>query len=99
MILLVCWIFGGVSLTRHLIEALINGDGTAAMGWLVIDLLFVAQIHWMLARIGNFGLLTAIFFQVPLLFFVIVFSLSLIKSAVLGKSRWKGRVVNTGKGG
>lgn len=99
MIMLVCWIFGGVSLTRHLIQALIYGNGTEVLGWLVLDLLYVAQIHWMLTRIGNFGLRTAILFQVPLLFFVLVFTLSLIKSAVIGKSCWKGRVVNVGKGG
>ena len=99
MIMLVCWIFGGVSLTRHLIEALIDSNGAAAMGWLIMDLLYVAQIHWMLVRIGNFGFRTAICYQVPLLFFVCVFTLSLVKSVVIGKSRWKGRVVKAHKGG
>ena len=99
MIMLVCWIFGGVSLTRHLIEALISGNGLVILIWLVLDLLYVTQIHWMFARIGNFGLRTSIFFQIPLLFFVFVFTLSLIKSSVIGRSRWKGRVVNAKNGG
>jgi len=99
MIMLVCWIFGGVSLTRHFIQALIFGNGPAMLGWLMLDLLYVAQIHWMLVRIGNFGLRTAILFQVPLLFFVLVFTLSLIKSTGIVKSRWKGRVVKDDKGG
>ena len=99
MIMVVCWIFGGVSLTRHLIEALINGNGDAAMGWLVLDLLYVAQIQWMLARIGNFGLRTSIFFQIPLLFFVMIFTLSLLKSSVLGRARWKGRMIKAQKKG
>lgn len=98
MIMLVCWIFGGVSLTRHLIEALISGNGQAILIWLALDLLYISQIHWMLTRIGNFGLRTSFFFQIPLLFFVFVFTLSLIKSTVFGKSRWKGRVVDAGKG-
>lgn len=99
MAMLVCWIFGGVSLTRHLSEALFSGNGHAILIWLVLDLLYVAQIQWMLTRIGNFGLRTSIFFQIPLLFFVFVFTLSLIKSSVIGRSRWKGRVVSTRKGG
>jgi hypothetical protein len=99
MILLVCWVFGGVSLTRHLIQAMIMGNGDAVMVWLALDLLYAAQIHWMLIRIGNFGLRTAILFQVPLLFFVLVFSLSLIKSMVIGRSRWKGRVVDANRKG
>lgn len=99
MIMIVCWIFGGVSLTRHLVEELINGNGNAIMGWLVLDLLYVAQIHWMLTRIGNFGLRTALFFQIPLLFFVFIFTLSLIKTTVTRRSRWKDRVIKTPKGG
>jgi 4,4'-diaponeurosporenoate glycosyltransferase len=99
MAMLVCWIFGGVSLTRHLIQALIFGNETAAMGWLMLDFLYAAQIHWMLTRIGNFGLRTAIFFQIPLVFFVLIFTLSLIKTTVIGRSRWKGRVINAPKGG
>ena len=99
MILLVCWIFGGISLTRHLVEALIYGNETAAVSWLVLDLLYAAQIHWMLARIGNFGKRTALFFQIPLVFFVLIFTLSLIKTTVIGRSRWKGRVINAHKGG
>lgn len=99
MAMLVCWIFGGVSLTRHLIEALISGNGHAILIWLALDLLYIVQIQWMLTRIGNFGLRTSIFFQIPLLFFVFVFTLSLIKSSVIGRSRWKGRVVNARKGG
>lgn len=99
MVMLVCWIFGGVSLTRHLIESMLGGNGTAVMGWLALDLLYIAQIQWMLVRIGNFGLRTAIFFQVPLLFFVCVFFLSLVKSGVIGKARWKGRVVKANKRG
>lgn len=99
MVIVVCWIFGGVSLTRHLIEALIDGNRNAIMGWLMLDLLYAAQIQWMLMRIGNFGIRTALFFQIPLLFFVLIFTLSLFKATVLRRSRWKGRIINTPKGG
>lgn len=93
LIILVCWIFGGVSLTRHLVQALISGSLDEILIWLVLDCLYVGQIQWMLHRIGNFGVRTSIFFQIPLLFFVVIFFLSSIKSFVIGKSLWKGRVV------
>jgi 4,4'-diaponeurosporenoate glycosyltransferase len=91
MIMLVCWIFGGVSLTRHLLESLIAGDMNAMLIWLLLDFLYVAQIQWMLSRIGSFGVRTAILFQIPLLFFVLIFSLSIFKTLVMRKVSWKGR--------
>ena len=93
MILLVCWIFGGVSLTRHLLESLIAGDMNAILTWLLLDFLYIAQIQWMLFRIGNFGVRTAILFQIPLLFFVLTFTLSIFKTLVMRKARWKKRDV------
>lgn len=93
MLMLVCWIFGGVSLTRHLLESVFAADMNAILNWLLLDILFIAQIQWMLVRIGNFGLRTAIFFQIPLLFFVLIFTLSIIKALVIRKASWKGRKV------
>ena len=93
MILLVCWIFGGVSLTRHLLESLIAGDMNAIQTWLLLDFLYIAQIQWMLFRIGNFGVRTAILFQIPLLFFVLTFTLSIFKTLVMRKAIWKKRDV------
>ena len=75
------------------------GNLDAIIPWILLDLLYAAQIHWMLVRIGNFGVLTAILFQIPLCFFVLVFALSLFKTFILKKSRWKGRMVNTEEAG
>ena len=95
LMMIVCWIFGGVSLTRHLIQSFFSGNVNDTMPWIVLDLLYAAQIHWMLVRIGNFGILTAIFFQIPLLFFVLVFALSVLNTFIIKKARWKGRILNT----
>lgn len=97
LVMLVCWIYGGVSLTRHLIQSFYGGSPNEIISWLSLDFLYALQIHWMLARIGNFGMRTALFFQIPLLFFVLIFLLSGIKTFILKKTRWKGRVVSTGK--
>jgi 4,4'-diaponeurosporenoate glycosyltransferase len=63
----------------------------------LLDGLYVLQIHWMLQRIGNFGFLPALLFQVPLVFFVFVFGLSLFRIFFMKKVPWKGRTVNTKK--
>jgi 4,4'-diaponeurosporenoate glycosyltransferase len=63
----------------------------------LLDGLYVLQIHWMLLRIGNFGFLTALLFQVPLVFFVTVFGLSLLRIFLMKRVPWKGRTVNTRK--
>ena len=99
LVMIVCWVFGGVSLTRHLIQSFLTGNLNDIISWMALDLLYAAQIHWMLVRIGNFGILTAILFQIPLLFFVLVFALSMLKTFVIGKARWKGRMVDTEEAG
>ena len=63
----------------------------------LLDGLYIVQIHWMLMRIGNFGFLPALLFQIPLVFFVSVFGLSLLRIFFMRKVHWKGRTVNTKK--
>jgi 4,4'-diaponeurosporenoate glycosyltransferase len=97
LLMMVCWIFGCCSVSRRLIQALLLGDMTELYGWALLDGLYAAQIYWMLQRIGNFGFLTALLFQVPLVFFVTVFGLSLLRIFLMKRVPWKGRTVNTRK--
>jgi len=98
MIMLVCWVFGGVSLTRHLVESFITGASVVELVvWGGLDVLYILQNDWILRRIGNFGFRTAFLFQIPLLFFVLVFFYSLVRVFVLGRVRWKGRTLDTNK--
>jgi len=69
----------------------LGGDMGALSAWAVMDLLYVLQVFWMLARIGNFRFSTALFFQIPLFFFLAVFLLSLFQTFGLGRVSWKGR--------
>ena len=93
--MIVLWIAGGFSTTRHLIQNGLLGDFAALAVWAGMDLLYVLQIFWMLTRIGNFRFSTALFFQIPLLFFLAVFLLSLFRTFVLRRVTWKGRTVKT----
>jgi 4,4'-diaponeurosporenoate glycosyltransferase len=96
LLMIVAWVFGGVGMTRQLIQTAILGNLTDFLGWFVLDVLYIFQIHWMLFRIGNFGFSTALLFQIPLLFFVIVFMTSILRIFLIRKVRWKGREVKTG---
>jgi 4,4'-diaponeurosporenoate glycosyltransferase len=96
LLMIVCWVFGSVSLTRHLVQSALLGEGVPLAVWAGLYLLYGLQLHWMLYRIGNFGLWPALLFPVPVIFFVLVFLLSLFKTIFLGKARWKGRTVDTG---
>lgn len=98
LLMIVAWVFGGVGVTRQLIQSVILGSMTDILGWFVLNLLYIVQIHWMLFRIGNFGFLTALLFQIPLLFFVIVFLTSILRIFLIRQVRWKGRVVKMEKG-
>ena len=73
------WITGGMAVTRHLVQSLFFPQGFDLAQWIIIDLLFAAQLFWMLFRIGNFHWLTGLFFQIPLIFFIVIFAISLIK--------------------
>jgi 4,4'-diaponeurosporenoate glycosyltransferase len=98
LFMMVCWITGGLAITRHLLQAVFWTDPVALGLWVTLDIFYILQIHWMLRRIGNFGFYTPLFFQVPVLFFVILFFSSLLRIFVLRRVRWKGREVKTGIG-
>ncbi|NWG03902.1 MAG: glycosyltransferase [Syntrophaceae bacterium] len=97
LFMVVGWIFGGMGITRQLIQSAILGDPIGLIGGLVLDLLYILQIHWMLFRIGNFGFSTTFLFQIPLLFFVLVFTYSILRIFLIRKVRWKGREVKMAK--
>ena len=98
LLMIVGWVFGGVGVTRQLVQSAILGNPVDFLGWFVLDVLYIFQIHWMLFRIGNFGFSTALLFQIPLIFFVIVFAYSILRIFLVRKVRWKGRDVKAAKG-
>jgi 4,4'-diaponeurosporenoate glycosyltransferase len=95
LLLIVCWISGGMSLTRHLVQAVIAGSNPAVFVWIFLYLIFAAQLYWMLARIGSYRWYTAFFFPVPLVFFVVIFFWSCISTYIIRSVQWKGRTIET----
>jgi 4,4'-diaponeurosporenoate glycosyltransferase len=94
LLLIVAWICGSIGSTRSLIEAIAAPSDfqIAVSGGLYI--LYAAQIHWMLVRIGNFRFYTALFYPIPMAFFVLVFAYSSIRIFLLKSVNWKGRNIN-----
>ena len=95
LIMAICWITGGVGVIRHFLPSLILTDSLSFLVSSGMYLLYAFQFHWMLRRLGNFGFLPALLFPIPLLFFIGVFGLSFLQIFLLGRVRWKGRVVKT----
>lgn len=54
-----------------------------------------AQLWWVFRRIGTFGPATAVLFPVPLVFFLLVFCRSIVRTALRGSVEWKGRQIAT----
>ena len=98
LLLVVCWIAGAFGVTRNLLQSAFSADGMGLLVWGGLDVLYMLQIHWMLARIGNFGFVTALLFQVPLIFFAAAFFWSLFLTFFKRRVNWKGRLVTPGEG-
>ncbi|MFC1902342.1 glycosyltransferase [Chloroflexota bacterium] len=99
LIMVVAWITGAVGTTRNLIESLAFADTVGILSWGIIYAAYVAQIYWMLHRVGNFSFFTALFFPVPLLFFIFVFTYSFINIFIRRSVSWKGRKIEMTDGG
>ena len=94
LILIVAWIAGSIGTTRSLIEVIVatNNVQIALFGSLYI--LYAAQIYWMLVRIGNFKFYTALFYPIPMSFFVVVFTYSFVRIFLVRSVKWKGREID-----
>jgi 4,4'-diaponeurosporenoate glycosyltransferase len=94
LILVVAWISGTIGVSRALIEAVIAANITQIAIWGGLYILYSVQIYWMLIRVGNFGFYTALFYPVPLTFFVFVFIYSFILIFIKKTVGWKGREID-----
>lgn len=61
--------------------------------WLAAYGLCLVQVAWLLRCVGNFHWGTALFYPVPLIFYFIVFTLSVLRSRPNQTVAWKGRQI------
>jgi 4,4'-diaponeurosporenoate glycosyltransferase len=97
MLLFVGWLTGAYITTFYFARSAILWSAEALPIWTAVYTAFVAQIHWMLRRLGNYTIFTALLFPLPLLFFSAVALASLFMTFVLRRVSWKGRTIEFGR--
>ena len=90
----IAWIGSGISATVFAIGAIWSMQSTAMMWWTLAYLAYAVQAYWMASRVGTFKFYTALLFPVSLLFFVVVFFLSVFLISIKRSVRWKGAVIS-----
>lgn len=88
---IIVWVTGGIHAMAGLIRGFSAGDPVGFLLPLGVYILYALQIYWMAARIGNFGLWTALAFPVYISFFVLIFFRSLYLKFLKKSVRWKER--------
>ena len=92
------WIIGSAAAVRFAAMAPVLGLTPAAIIGVAFYGAYVLQLWWLLRRIGNFGIATALLYPLPLLFFVWVFLRSLYFTLVRKSVTWKGRTIRVDGG-
>lgn len=93
-ILLFIYIAGVTNLFLSIIQAASTADPLFIAGSAAVYLLYSLQFYNHLRRIGNFSPLPAPLFPLYLLFFIILFLYSIIRTKIIKKVRWRGREIS-----
>lgn len=83
--------------TIYFVEALFDVNTFYILTWASLYLGYVAQIYWMLSRIGRFKFYTAVLYPLSLLFFLIIFLRSFFVIFIRRSVRWKGVTISVKK--
>jgi 4,4'-diaponeurosporenoate glycosyltransferase len=94
LILIIAWISGSLGTTGGLIEVIVATNNVQIAIWGSLYILYAAQIYWIFIRIGNFKFYTALFYPIPMVFFVVVFTYSFVRIFLRRSVKWKGREIN-----
>jgi 4,4'-diaponeurosporenoate glycosyltransferase len=88
--LFVLWITGSSMTYYYAAQSLLTG---ALNLWLPLALAYMAQLFFVLRQLGNYTVLTAIFYPLSVVFFGLVALLSLVRTFVVKSVSWKGRTI------
>lgn len=93
LLLIVCWVSGSVAV----LDAVRGWPTDGLSNWVAAGLIaycaYAVQLWWLLRRLGNYTLVTALTYPLSLLLFVAVFVRSLYRTLVRNSVRWKGRSI------
>ena len=88
LLLVVAWMFGLMTAPFGL------AIGRQPLLWLAAYALSVAQVAWLLRRVGTFHWGTALFYPAPLIFYFVVFVRSVRRARNRQTVAWKGRQIH-----
>jgi 4,4'-diaponeurosporenoate glycosyltransferase len=94
---IILWIVGGFITSVWLLLVVCSPNLQGTIPWLILHLLYVVQIRWILSRMGNYGLYSALLYPLLLVFFAAVFIVSLMRTFFLREVYWKGRKIGIGR--
>ena len=94
LLAIIAWIGGGIGSPIYLIESISNMNTSLIFAWASLYMLYAIQIYWMIFRVGTFKFYTALFYLVPLLFFVSIFIRSFFMVFIKKSVTWKGSTFN-----
>lgn len=94
LLTIIVWITGSMLALVWLALGLVANDTLAVYSSAVLYLLFALQVRMMLTRIGSFSMWTAALYPVPLVFYFVVFTRSLINVLLRRSVSWKGRSID-----
>ena len=93
LVLIILWISGSFFPFTMLIQGILNFD-MASFAAATFYFAYAAQMLWMVRKIGNFSIFVGLLFPVFIIFFILVFFWSSIKTIFAIETQWKGRSVN-----
>lgn len=97
LVMLVLWVSGMVAAAAQLTGAV--PLGTDMLVWATaVYIAYAVQLHYLLTRIGSFGLVPAVLFPASVGFFFLVLAYSAVKIWLIGSVQWKGRTIGRKKG-
>ncbi|WP_295389731.1 glycosyltransferase [uncultured Thiodictyon sp.] len=93
LLMMVAWVAGAVTGLNAINHWPAHGVCNWVVAGLVAYVAYAAQIWWLLRRLGNYGVATAVTYPLSLLFFFTVLLRSLYLTLVRNSVRWKGRSI------
>lgn len=93
LLLIVSWISGGIGTGIFLIVSLITASNSWIVGAVMMYFIYLAQFFVFAKRVGHFNRLAILSYPILFLFFIVLFSWSIIQTHLLRTVTWKGRKI------
>jgi len=98
LLAIIWWLAGAVTVATQWVNPSIMGSSLQLVIGIMSYFAYVLLIYLQLNRAGNFGILTAFLFPIPLIVFIVIFASSTLQTFFRRKVTWKGRTIATPKG-